>query len=248
MQLTYAQKSHFLKNGYVHIPGVVPQVMVDRAMKEINYSVGQGMNVDEMPIFRAQSFCPEIKNTLVIMGLLNQTPALELAESIIGGGKLRPVSTGQVALRFPEVQDPPRPASPHLDGMPGKNNGVKQGKIASFTALVGVLLNDLPNPGAGNFTVWPGSHHIYEAYFQQNGPESLLGGMPPVDLPEPVQITGKAGDVVLAHYLLGHGVTTNVSPNIRYACFFRLYHIDHEWDRVMKDKWLYYPGIREIMD
>jgi hypothetical protein len=245
VKLTHAQKQHFMTHGYVHIPGVVPRAMVDKTLQAINHSVGQGMNVDEMPFLRAQSFCPEIKNTPIITDLFNKTPAIDLAKSIIG--EIRPVGGGQVALRFPIMQDPPGPSIPHLDGMPTKTNGMQEGKLGNFTALVGVLLSDLPNPNAGNFTVWPGTHHQYETYFREHGPQSLLNGMPPIDMPEPVQILGKAGDIVLVHYLIAHGIAPNVSPHVRYACFFRLFHTEHEWERTMLEKWAYFPGIREIM-
>ena len=74
--------------------------------------------------------------------------------------------------------------------MHSPNNGVPKGVIRNFTILVGVYLSHVPHPYAGNFTVWPGTHHVYEKYFQEHGPESLLEGMPPVELPEPHQITG----------------------------------------------------------
>ncbi|MCC2687065.1 MAG: Protein involved in biosynthesis of mitomycin antibiotics/polyketide fumonisin, partial [Paenibacillaceae bacterium] len=109
-------------------------------------------------------------------------------------------------------------------------------------------LSDLPNVNAGNFSVWPGSHHLYERYFRELGPESLLSGMPPVDLPEPRQIIGQAGDAVFCHYQLAHGIAPNVSPNVRYAVFFRLRHVDHatDWKAPMTDLWLHWPGIREL--
>jgi len=128
-------------------------------------------------------------------------------------------------------------------------NGVKEGTIGNFTALVSVLLSDVPEPNSGNFTVWPGTHRIFERYFQEYGPESLLKGMPQVPMPDPVQITGKAGDIVLVHYQIAHGVTPNASPNVRYAIFFRLSHVDHEanhWS-CMTDIWLEWEGMREFI-
>jgi hypothetical protein len=57
-------------------------------------------------------------------------------------------------------------------------------------------LSDLPEPFSGNFTVWPGSHHYIEKFFDHDG--SALQGTPQADLPnDPLQITGKAGDAVL---------------------------------------------------
>lgn len=250
MKLTYEQKKAILQNGYVQIPGVVPRMMVNEALKAINHSMGEGMNVSDMVKFRAQTFCPEIRGTPVIADLLNRTPAFRLAESVIGEGKLKEVKAGQIALRFPVLADPPRKPGPHLDGMYSPTNGVPEGTISNFTALVGVLLSDLPDINSGNFTVWPGTHLQYEQYFREHGPESLLNGMPPIKMPEPVQITGKAGDIVLCHYQLAHGIAPNVSPHIRYAIFFRLTHEEHrlDWKAPMLDLWLHWPGIREIAE
>jgi len=74
--------------------------------------------------------------------------------------------------------------------------------------------------------------------------------MPKVSLPEPTQVTGQPGDVVLTHYLLSHDTSPNVSANVRYMIFFRLTHVDHEtqkWDS-MTDPWLQWPGIRAVVD
>lgn len=249
MQLTHAQKRHFYEHGYVLVRGVVPPIMVDAALRAINHSVGEGMNVDEMPRFRAQSYCPEITAAPAITGLFDRTPALALAESLIGAGKIKPVTHGQIALRFPTLQDPPAPPRPHLDGMHAPNNGVPQGEIRNFTMLLGVMLSDVTSEYAGNLTVWPGTHHIYERYFREQGPEALLTGMPPVDLPTPVQLTGRAGDVVLCHYQLAHGVAMNISPHPRYAIYFRLHHVDHDQHRfeTMKQIWMEWPGIQAFM-
>jgi hypothetical protein len=38
----------------------------------------------------------------------------------------------------------------------------------------------------------------------------------------PVAVTGRAGDLILAHYLLLHSPGCHRGPGIRYAVFFRL--------------------------
>lgn len=248
MELTHAQRQHMIEHGYVHVPGVVPRLMVDAALRAINHSVGEGMNVADMPRLRAQSYCPELQRSPVITDLLNGTPAWQLAESLIGPGQIAPVGAGQIALRFPTLQDPPSAPRPHLDGMHTPTNGVPAGEIYSFTMLLGVMLSDLEGPYAGNLAVWPGTHQIYERYFQEHGPQALLDGMPTVSIPEPVQLTGKAGDIVLCHYELAHGVAPNVSPHPRYAIYFRLHHIDHagqKWES-MTNIWLEWDGLRTL--
>jgi hypothetical protein len=250
MELTREQKQAFFEQGYVKLPGVVPAELVVQARRAINASLGQnGMDPAQLTKFRAQTYCPELTGDPVITGLYNETPIKSLAESAIGTGKIKPVHYGQIALRFPSM-DPPREPGPHIDGMYTPTNGVKEGTIANFTALVGVFLSDLPEPYAGNFTVWPGTHKLYQDYFRERGPQSLLEGMPKVGeaMPSPEQFRGRAGDAALVHYQLAHGIAGNGSPNVRYAIFFRLSHVDHEhyhWE-CMTDIWKEWDGMREI--
>jgi hypothetical protein len=253
MQLTLQQKLEFYENGYLKIAGVVPPIMVEAAKHAINYSLGEeGMNKDDLPFLRAQSYCKEIRSTTAITDLLNRTPIFPLVESMIGIGSLLPVGGGQIALRFPRV-----PYSPlgeprgHLDGLGSGTNGMEKGKYRrGFTALAVVLLSDLPEAYSGNFTVWPKSHRFFEEYFIKNGHEMLANGMPKVELPEgPVQITGKPGDVVITHHQLVHAAGPNHSSNIRYAAIFRLRHKDCETNgsSVYTDIWKEWSGIREAL-
>ncbi len=248
MQLNLRQKQELWDRGYVHVPGVVPPLMVEAALRAINHSVGQGMNVADMGKFRAQSYCPEVQSTPPITGLLKKTPAWDLAESVIGAGRIKPPGGGQIAMRFPSLDEPGK-ARPHLDGMYSPNNGVPEGTIGNFTMLLGVLLSDVPQSLMGNLTAWPGTHRLYEGYFREHGPQSLLQGMPPVEMPAPEAITGKAGDVVLVHYQVAHGVGPNVSPHTRYMVFFRLSHVDHDslhWE-CMTDIWREWEGMRGVV-
>lgn len=251
MSLRHEEKLHLYEQGFVKLEQVIPRRMVDEALHRINGSLGEGIDPAKLSTFRAQTFCPELTQDPAIVGLLTKTPLWELAESVLGKGLVRPVRGAQIALRFPVRADPPRPVGVHLDGMHSRDNGVQEGVIANFTALAGVFLSDVQTDFAGNFSVVPGSHRIYEAYFREHGPESLLRGMPPVDLPPVRQIHARAGDAVLCHYQLAHGVAMNVSPHVRYALFFRLYHTDFDranWQAPMRDIWMHWPGIRETLD
>jgi hypothetical protein len=213
MTLTTAQKEEFRERGILKLPGIVPPELVDRARRAINAHLGEhGMDPAELPKYRAQTYCPGLGGKPPITDLYNASPIKDVAEQFIGAGKIRPVGGGQIALRFPAplpedgaAADKPRQPNPHIDGMYSPTNGVKEGTIANFTALVGVFLSDVPEPFMGNFTAWPGSHRLYESYFREHGPQALLNGMPPVELPPAEQFTGRAGDAALCHYLLGHG-------------------------------------------
>lgn len=244
--LTPAQKQQIYQRGFVPVPRVVPSVLIHAARRRINEALDHAFETGDLSVFKEKA----IERAPEIAALFNDSPLRALAESAIGTGKIKPVRGGQVALRFSTISDLPAKPGPHLDGMYAPGNGVAQGTIRNFTALVGVLLSDLPRPDAGNLAVWPGSHHLYEQFFRKHGPDSLLDGMPDVDLPEPEQIIGEAGDVVLCHYQLAHGVASNLSPHIRYAVYFRLHHVDHEMNRkeCMVNLWLEWEGLRRTTD
>lgn len=232
-------------DGYVKLDGVIPPGRVAAALRAINRSLGRGIDPADLPRFRASSYCPELQADPAITSLYDDTPLRRLAEAAIGAGRVEPVRSGQIALRFPEpTDDRPEPGA-HIDGMYYPGNGVPEGLIDNFAALAGVLLSDVPEPFCGNLTVWPGTHAANAAYFRERGPQSLLEGMPRVPMPPPRQITGRAGDVILAHYLLSHGAAANVWPHVRYAVYFRLRRADHERTRwaSMTDEWVQWEGM-----
>jgi Phytanoyl-CoA dioxygenase (PhyH) len=245
VKLNAEQQEALLRDGYTTVPGVVPAAPLAAALTAINHSLGQGLPPADLPVFRSRSFCPELQRAPVILDLLRTTPAWFLAESLLGEGRVEAVRSGQIALAFPQTELPEAPY-PHLDGLHTPTNGVPAGEVRSFTLLVGVILSDVAGPGAGNLTVWPGSHRRYESYFRDNGPKSLLGGMPPIALPDPVEVTGRVGDVVLCHYQLAHAVGANTSPHVRYAVYFRLKSRGHDGRRweCLTDLWKEWPGLR----
>ena len=195
MKLNYAQKLEFYDKGYVRIPGAVPSVMVDAAVKAINHSFGNGIDPAQMITFQARTFCPELREAPEITDLYNRTPVKALAESMIGNGKINPVKGGQIAVRFPIMDDPPHAPRPHLDGRHSPENGVPVGELRSFTMLVGIALSDVPTDHAGNLVVWPGTHRLYEQYFRENGYDIMMAGaedMPPIEMPPAQMMTPPA--------------------------------------------------------
>jgi hypothetical protein len=244
VRLTEGQGAELVRDGYVVVPGLVPLPRIASALKAINHSIGRGLPPDQVAVYRSRSFCPELQRERVILDLFHETPARVLAGALLG--RIEDVRSGQIALAFPQMQAP-APPYPHLDGLHTPTNGVPAGEVRSFTLLVGVVLSDVRAAGAGNLTVWPGSHRLYEAHFRERGPKSLLEGMPPVTLPDPVEVTARPGDVILCHYQLAHAVGANTSPDIRYAVYFRLKARGHDGRRweCLTDLWKEWPGLRE---
>lgn len=249
MQLSQTQKQEIYQHGYTLIREAVPRPIIERALRAINADLGErGMAPDQLDIMRQQTYCPDLTRDPAITDLFNGSVLPGLLESVLGGGNVPRVGSQQIALRFPSMGEPKAPRS-HLDGKPSGKNGVAPGTIANFTALIGIFLSDLDTEYAGNFAVWPGTHREYEKVFRVHGPEVFLSGIPEFPMPEPVQLTARAGDAVICHYQLAHAATVNVSPHIRYASFVRIKHPDHDSHKleVLSDIWRDWPGMQEVV-
>lgn len=252
MKITHAQKLELYEKGFVQIPSAVPGVMVDAAVKAINHSFGKGIDPAKMIDFQARSFCPELRQAPVITDLYNQTPVKALAESMIGVGKVNPVTAGQIAVRFPLLDDPPPALSPHLDGRYSPHNGVPKGELHSFTLLVGIALSEVTTDYAGNLVAWPGTHRLFEQYFRENGTEFMTRDDSvetlPLEMPQPQMMTARPGDAFFVHYQVAHAAAPNISPHPRYAIYFRLRHVDHKAQlfETLTDIWMEWESMREI--
>jgi hypothetical protein len=249
-QLTKQQQQSLIRDGYVQVPGAVSRTLIDVALQAINHDLSQGMDPTKMWQYHSQSFCPELRGSPVIRNLYDASSASSLVDGIVGAGALRAIEDGQIALRFPALVKG-KANAPHIDGIadPKGHNGVPVGTILNFTALACVLLSDLPTTDAGNFMVWPGTHRLFAEYLKRHGHDTLLTRMPSVTLPHPVQITGRAGDLIIANHLLGHTVAPNHSPHIRYACFFRLWakNRDRSYPPALTNAFLEWPGLTHLL-
>jgi hypothetical protein len=73
----------------------------------------------------------------------------------------------------------------------------------------------------GNLWVWPGSHRAGAAYLREHGPDALLEiAHPAYPMAAPQRVVGRAGDLYLAHYLLGHNMGGNLSSEVRRVVYF----------------------------
>jgi ectoine hydroxylase-related dioxygenase (phytanoyl-CoA dioxygenase family) len=249
MTLNDEQRRAFHQHGYIIVRQVIPRERVERALRLINASLGRGVDPARLAEFSARSFCPELRQAPEILELFEATPARPLADSLVAAGGLRPPAQGQIALRFPTAVEAPLPR-PHVDGTYAPLNAVQPGQVAHFTLLAMVALSDVDADFRGNFTVWPGSHHLYEGYFRQHDPSDMAAGTPQLDsLPAPLQTRVEAGDLLLAHYQLGHAAAPNHGPRVRYAVFFRLYHRDHDAadTSILADIWREYRAAPALL-
>src|SRR5207247_5998002 len=100
MELTQSQKQQIYSDGYVKLSSLIPEKLIFVALRAINYSLGKGMKLQDVPKFRASSYCPELLGKAPITDLLYKTGLWSIAESLIGKNRLRLLGGGQIALRF----------------------------------------------------------------------------------------------------------------------------------------------------
>jgi hypothetical protein len=253
--LTQHQKKTFAEQGYLQIPGVVPQVMIEAARRKVYHSIGNvGMGGEDLEKHRSGYFCAELMKDETITDMYNKTPAMQIAEDLMGEGKVQPVERAKTYPRFPlplgEEAEEPRG---HIDGIGNGTNGQAKGKYSrGFTAFAVIYLQDVEGPYSGNFTVWPRTHTLFEDYFKANGGHEILAeGMPRPELPEaPIMVTAKAGDLVIAHHAMLHGACQNASANVRLATITRLRHVDVEGNGAdaYLDIWREWDGVREVLE
>jgi hypothetical protein len=219
------------RDGYVHFRGLCPEPLVKAARLAIDCDLATNYDPSRQIEYDHRSYCPDLRGAPPLMALLLDSGITEKLDEVIEFGRLG-YDGGQIALRRAGNAFAPDPPAPHIDGLPTPFNGVSSKVLYSnFTALVGIYLSAVRTEFSGNFTVWPGSHHILEAHFREHGPEALRHGMPCIPLGQPAQLMTEPGDVVLCHYSLAHTAAVNLSAADRYAVYFRLWFKDIDCKR-----------------
>ena len=245
------QHAAFARDGYLVVPGVVGRPAVDAALQIVNHWLDSEFDSSRRHEYHGKSFAPEHVYDPEIVGLLTRSDGLAIAESLVGRRLVVP-TYAQIALLFPVARgQEPVSFGPHLDGISTPLNGVPSGQIRSFTTLAGVFLSDCPSDEHGNFTVWPGSHLETARWLRAQGtsvpdPDEFLAGIQALAdaTSTPRALRVRAGDLVLAHFLLLHGAGVHRGPGIRYAVFFRLSTEGHDEvaQKTLTNPWYEWPA------
>jgi hypothetical protein len=217
------QFAQLRRDGWALFAGAVSNDLVAAATNAIAHDRSHNYDQARQVEYDNISFCPELRDKPPIDELLTRSSARILLDLVLGWDKIA-YTPGQIAIRQAQNTDRPYPPVPHIDGVGSGRNGLALGSaISNFTALVGVFLTKLDTEFAGNFTVWPGSHHRLEEHFRRRGPQAMQEGMPRIELGMPFQLMADPGDVVICHYQLAHTAAVNLSPNDRIAVYFRVW-------------------------
>lgn len=239
------QKQSFAEQGYLVVPRAAPRPLIDDARREVESIVAReppsAGHLGPYSYFLASAGLPALRS------LLYSSSALSAAESLIASGRFEVPEQVQISLNVPPFDH--IPGGPHIDGLAPPES---DGRPGTFTLLAGIFLTDQAAGQMGNLWVWPGSHLRAAAYFREHGPDSLLSSVPypQVELPEPHQVLGRAGDLLLAHYLLGHNIGGNTSAVTREVVYFRLSREGHRgrWRECVQDPLLEFEPLREAAD
>jgi hypothetical protein len=237
--LTDEQVDEFAERGFVLVPRVVQDDVLTPAAQRIDEIVA-----DDPPAADKRGshfYFLETQAEPTLMAPLARTAAFSLAEELAGTGTLEIPRQVQIALNIPPYSH--RPSIPHIDA--GNPEPTSEPVRGTFTVLAGILMTDQLTENSGNLWVWPGTHVSHASYFRDRGPQ-MFCAYPPIDLPEPEQVNGHAGDLLLAHYLLGHNIGGNYeSEQTRRALYFRISAKDHasHRDEFLQDPWLDYGPI-----
>jgi hypothetical protein len=245
LMLADEQVHRFAHDGYIVVPGVVSERWLAGADAEID-----GVIADAPPpegkvgphfYFLPPGRLPEAD------AALRRSGALAAAERLVAPRRLdHGLDHIQVALNIPPYSH--RPGGPHLDG-----HRPDQTVPASFTMLAAIFLCDESAPDSGNLWVWPGSHLVHQQLFAARGPTVLLAVSGhtlsiehPPRLGEPRPVTAQRGDLLLAHFLLGHNIGGNISPSTRRILYYRLSIDGHHrrWPDTFLDPFCEYRPVR----
>ena len=246
--LSNGQLKEFGERGYVVVPGVVAPEAVERANRRIDELVAADPPLEGH--VGHHFYFPRAADEPALIGPLTEAGpdgvrAFGYEEALADAGLLEPPQQVQVALNIPPF--PHRPGRPHIDA--AISEPTPGFRPNSFTLLAGVFVTDQLTENSGNLWVWPGTHRTHAEYFRKRGVE-MYCAYPDIELPEPEQVTARAGDLLLAHYLLGHNIGGNYeSDTTRRMLYYRVSargHADRP-ERILTEPWYEYGPVRAVI-
>lgn len=236
----------FARDGYIVVPDVVPEALLAAADVEIDGLIESVPPHDGNRGPGPNLWFPSVARLPRCDDVLRLSPALAIADELVAPHHLdHRFDHIQIATTIPPYDH--IPGGPHIDGhRPGPN------PPESFTMLAGVFLTDQTAHQSGNLWVWPGSHLAHSKLFHERGSTVLLQSSghstllnPPLRLGPPTEVTGRRGDLLLAHFLLGHNKGGNLAAHVRRTIYYRLAVPGHpwRWEQTFLEPWTEYAPV-----
>jgi ectoine hydroxylase-related dioxygenase (phytanoyl-CoA dioxygenase family) len=249
--LSRDQLREFGESGYLVIRRVVDGPYLAAADEEIDRLIAASPPPDGTVGKHFYFLAPE--QLPAALAALDDSGARAIAQELTAPRPLElTLDHIQVALNIPPYDH--RPGGPHIDGHVRQHP--EQDAPYSFTLLAGIFLTDETDIDQGSVWVWPGSHLVHRNLFRERGTDILMttGGhitmLPnPPPLGPSVPVLGRRGDLLLAHFLLGHNSGGNLTTTTRRMLYYRLgepSHAEH-WQATFLDPLTEYEPVRRAM-
>jgi ectoine hydroxylase-related dioxygenase (phytanoyl-CoA dioxygenase family) len=245
-QLTREDLRQFARDGFLLLSGLVPENLLEQADREVEGLIAERPPDPSKAGRDADAWFPPVSRLPACDQVLRGSPVLAAAGELVAPYTLDH-AFDHIQVATTESGWNHVPGGPHIDG----HNPAEE-RPSSFTVLIGVFLTDQTRSQSGNLWVWPGSHLDHQSLFRQRGTRALMdvGGHctllePPTPLGPALELKGRRGDVVIAHYLLGHNKGGNTSGRTRRSIYYRLSVPDHpqRWERTFLDVLTEFPAV-----
>jgi hypothetical protein len=243
---TNEEKSFFKQNGYVVKHNVVPKDQIENAKDVLWDHIEADRNDPKSWIDAGPKGNLPCSDEPAIISTLHDNPTYDMAEELVGKGRMRPPGKPLCKMNFPTGHKNWTPPRGHLDGY------LTDGVAGTFTIAVTLNVSDIILQGGG-FTTWGGSHLKVAEYFRHHpithGWKINKGEVPELtNLPNRYEHAAPAGSIVFWHHYMLHTASMNCQDTIRMALvsrfsFHNLNDIMFDLPHNMWDQW---DGLKDV--
>ena len=236
MMLPNAQLESFRTRGFLLLPRLLAQDLVDEALREAP-APNWGPKI-EPPKILLDSLPPVMSKMLTIVQPYSDALLGEPAGFVEAIWSVHGTGNGFGGA-----------SSWHLDGFGRLSRGGTWDEVPGFQLLIGVILTDLSRPRRGNLMLAEGGHLAVAEWMRKKSGEhtdetgkvreskKFIDAMrSEANIPERIPLLAGAGDVVLVHSMVPHTVDVNAGPT-RPVVYFRLGRSDFGGLEKLKNPW-----------